>query len=126
MGNIRAFGGRSQQLVHRVTYGLAKGWDLTRLHEMPSLDHLCRVTACASVLHLEEVTGEENNRRVALTRNRCRRGHEYAPGSYLYEPGNGRRCLICKREKRYEREGKRPTPGVGRPRKDGTAERLAE
>lgn len=120
IGNIHAFGGRAQHLVHRVAYGLAHGIDLKRLAEMPELDHLCRVPSCCAPAHLEPVDTVENNRRVALTRNRCGRGHPYVKGSYLYEPGNGRRCLVCKREKRYEREGRRPVPGRGRPRADGT------
>lgn len=52
------------QLVHRVVWTAAYG----SIPAGMQLDHLCNVTTCVNIAHLEPVTGLENNRRAQLRR----------------------------------------------------------
>ena len=59
---------------------------------------LLRGALSDDLVHLEQVTAQENGRRVARApRTHCRRGHELAGANLLVERSGGRRCLECKR-----------------------------
>ena len=61
-----------------------------------TVDHLCRVTACVQVAHLELVTRAENYRRAREAATHCRNGHPYTIGPV----GDGHlRCMTCRRGK---------------------------
>ena len=82
------------RLAHRVAFALLRG----ALSDDLVLDHACRVRCCVNPDHLEQVTAQENGRRVARApRTHCRRGHELAGANLLVERSGGRRCLECKR-----------------------------
>jgi len=88
------------------------------------VDHLCRVPLCAAPAHLEDVTPEENRRRirrgapsVRRPAGRCRKGHPFDEANTKYEArpdtqrGYTRRCRKCAadrvREARHAATGKR-------------------
>jgi hypothetical protein len=71
-------------------------------------DHLCRTPACASPAHLEDVSPEENRRRVQRAKihkfperiKYCRKGHPFDEANTYYERcdtrrGYTRRCRKC-------------------------------
>jgi hypothetical protein len=72
-------------------------------------DHLCRTPACASPAHLEDVSPEENRRRVQRPKVRkcpdpvkhCRKGHPFDEANTYYQRcsrssrGYTRRCRKC-------------------------------
>jgi hypothetical protein len=113
--NVTAFGTRAPQLVHRVAYALSEGINTRLLAEIPVLDHLCRVHACAAPAHLEPVEFVENLRRGVLARTHCRNGHQYTPANTSIDNG-ARRCLDCKRN-RYAASVGRPLMPTGRTRR---------
>lgn len=104
--NQMAFGDRRPRLVHRVSWALARGWDPSRVDDVPELDHLCRVTACASPLHLEPVTRKENLGRGLGNQNRdkeaCINGHAFDEANTIREKSGGRHCRECKRGRARE------------------------
>ena len=95
--------GRGTQYVHRLMYE----WFVGPIPTGLQIDHLCRVTRCASPAHLEAVTGAENLRRAR--RPTCIRNH---PWDDIYiRPDNGHRmCRACNRI----RDRKRPRKTVRR------------
>lgn len=61
------------------------------------VDHLCRNRLCASPLHLEAVSLQENRRRRSDAQTHCKNGHEFTPEN-TYAPSGRRSCRICLRE----------------------------
>lgn len=105
IGN-RDFGDTRVRRVHRVMYELFNG------PTDSELDHLCRISRCASPAHLEEVTHAENVRRGDngihnRIKTHCAQGHAYDEANTQWRPGGGRNCRQCHREsgqRRYWRE----------------------
>lgn len=67
------------------------------------LDHACNNRACVRPSHLEPVTHEENCRRAAERRTKCRNGHAYTAENRVTQydkPGD--RCLECRRKANRE------------------------
>lgn len=90
----------SMRRVHRLM------WEL---HEGPvpaglELDHLCRVRRCASIAHLEPVTGKENILRgrnwsaLNAAKDRCDSGHLFTEANTYMTPSGARGCRACNRE----------------------------
>lgn len=85
--------------VHRVAFQLAHGrpieGDLV-------IDHVCDRKKCVNPAHLDEVTREENLRRMGARRTHCARDHARAEHGYTDQRGN-RRCRACDADPRRER-----------------------
>lgn len=87
---------KRQIYVHQIAYMLWIG-------EVPDgleIDHVyergCRHRDCFNPDHLEAVTHAENQRRMALRRTHCSRGHEYTPeNTRVFR--NSRYCKACAR-----------------------------
>lgn len=76
-----------------------------------TVDHLCRVTNCVRVSHMEIVTSEENYRRAVEARVRCHKGHRLEPWS-----GSGRRrCPTCEKGWSEERVARKRRVANGLP-----------
>ncbi len=117
-GNVR---------VHRLLYEMFVG------PIADQIDHLCRVTACASPAHLEDVTGAENVARadhhtgplgpISNPKTHCLNGHEFnAENTRLEARSDGRRsfarkCRICDNERAKKRRLAR-SGGVSRHNRD--------
>lgn len=100
----------SQIYAHRQAWEEANG----PIPGGMTLDHLCLVTACVNVEHLELVTRSENIRRASLQITHCPSGHLYdEANTILYtqpKTGNaGRKCRACdgawRRARRADRRG---------------------
>jgi HNH endonuclease len=96
IGN-KDFGDKKIRRVHRVMYELFNG------PGAGELDHLCRVPACASPAHLEEVTHAENVRRGdngihQRSKTHCKRGHEFTPEN-TGRQRHGRYCRTCNNDR---------------------------
>lgn len=96
--------GRRTVKAHQVAWWLAYG-------EFPpglEPDHTCETRHCTSVDHLEWVTHEENNRRIALRSDRCRAGlHRWDEQEPIMR-GRGRECRPCRnagKARRYVKTG---------------------
>ena len=96
-GSFRCFNHTST--AHRWAYMLFVGSIADELE----VDHLCRITSCVNLSHLEPVTSRENMLRgfSPATANakatHCPRGHPYDLfNTYLYK--GHRHCVACKRE----------------------------
>ena len=104
-GELRV--GNKTTYAHRLSYELAKG----KIPKGLELDHLCRNPACVNPDHLEAVTRRQNQLRgfsatgINSRKTRCPRGHLLAGDNLVprvWAEGH-RECLICSREKAYER-----------------------
>lgn len=93
--------GRAER-THRVAWEIERG-------EIPpgtELDHLCRNTGCASVLHIEPVPHVVNVHRgrgpAAINRllTHCRKGHPFDIRNTRIEKGGARRCRACENAKK--------------------------
>lgn len=90
------------KLAHRVAYEALVG----PIPEGMTIDHLCRVTHCVNVAHMEVVTRAENLRRSRYARGqyvggRCAMGHELTGDNVLVKKQGTAVCRTCRRE--YER-----------------------
>lgn len=90
------------RIVSRVMYELFVG------PIKDQMDHLCRVPACASPAHLEDVTSAENNRRRPLSpmagkKHDCPHGETNIFFERRSDGGLARRCRTCKREREHSR-----------------------
>ena len=87
--------------AHQVSWMLAYG-------EFPpglEPDHTCEVRHCTTADHIEWVTHEENNHRIAARSETCMRGHRWDEQEPL-AVGRKRECRICRnkgRRQRYQR-----------------------
>jgi len=94
--HVRHQGTRHQGVAHRFAYRLIRG----PISDSLQLDHLCRNRACCNPDHLEPVTGRVNTLRGEsfaaenAAKERCPRGHEYAPRRTKY---GWRWCRECRR-----------------------------
>lgn len=92
-GRITAAG--KSRLVHRVAYQVFVG------EIRNELDHLCRIRACGSPSHLEDVTTQENIRRGEVSahqiaKTHCPKGHPYDDANTYHTIDKvGRRCRRC-------------------------------
>lgn len=94
--------GGPKVLAHRAVYEAAKG-------SIPlgmTIDHLCRVSACVNVEHLEAVTQQVNNLRAPGTssgenarKTHCPQGHPYTEENTHFTPQGWRRCRTCRKAK---------------------------
>jgi hypothetical protein len=101
--------GRSR-VAHHVAWFLEYGrWPAPDME----LDHLCRVTLCVNVHHLEEVTRQVNNQRRKMGwTNRpdpayCMAGlHPWVPANHYYKSGSPtcKRCELDRAKERYRRK----------------------
>ena len=62
-------------------------------------DHLCRVTRCVNVAHLELVTPAENRRRAAAIVTHCPQGHLYDEANTMIDGRGARVCRTCHNER---------------------------
>lgn len=84
---------QASRRIHRVMYQIFVGPIVNQL------DHLCRVPACASPAHLEDVTQEVNARRSVhppSTQTHCNRGHEYNETNTRYDQYGGYVQRVCR------------------------------
>lgn len=93
--------GRRAGYAHRFAWEHANGPIPAGL----TIDHLCRVTLCVNVTHMELVEGVENTRRAKAARTACRFGHSLTPDNlYVW---NGRRyCRTCRMRRSRDRAKK--------------------
>jgi hypothetical protein len=89
---------RRARRVHRLAYEALVG----PIPDGLVLDHLCRVTACLAVDHLEPVTLRENTVRGAgfIAQNaratHCPQGHAYDQANTYRTTDRRRDCKICR------------------------------
>lgn len=103
------------QRAHRVVYELLVG----SIPEGLELDHLCKNRGCVNPLHMEPVTGIENNARsdsmsaLHARQTHCKRGHEFTTNNtYLRSRGNKierfcRKFCRIRDNERYRRKSTR-------------------
>lgn len=122
LGN-RDFGDTKIRRVHRVMYALFTGWPLADLYELPELDHLCRVPACASPAHLEEVThavniarGDWKYNEYNRNKTECDHGHPFDDANTYWSPRGGRVCRACRQRRYAEWDRRRISEGRARKR----------
>lgn len=78
-----------------------------------TVDHLCRVRACANPDHLEVVTNRENILRgfgppaVNARKTCCKNGHEFTNENTSIRPNGGRYCRACWRATWHKRHAER-------------------
>jgi hypothetical protein len=115
--------------VHRVMWEMFEG----QMPEGLEPDHLCHTNdkscrggdtclhrRCASIAHLEPVTGRENTLRSRsfaasnAAKTHCPLGHPYDDANTRICPGGGRSCRACDRE-RYRKEREALGKSVGLP-----------
>lgn len=77
--------------AHRLSFEYFIGPIPEGLH----LDHLCNTRACVNPMHLEPVGQEDNNRRAAERRTRCRNGHPWTPENTYIRRDGYRDCRAC-------------------------------
>lgn len=95
-------GGTKGVYAHRFAYELFVGPIAPKL----TIDHLCRVRNCVRPAHLEAVTQRENLRRSPLghaAKTHCPQGHAYDEANTRINPGGGRECRACGRDKQRRR-----------------------
>ena len=98
------FKGR-QIVAHRWAYEDAFG----PIPKGLDLDHLCRNRNCVRPSHLEPVTRRENVLRGEglaaqnAVKTHCPQGHPYTGDNLYVQPGGGRRCRTCHRERSIRR-----------------------
>lgn len=97
-GTDEATYGAFTMYAHRWTYEEMVG----PIPDGLQIDHLCRNKGCVNPEHLEPVTHAENQRRKALARTHCPKGHEWTPEN-TYINGGGRHCRTCSRKQKAER-----------------------
>lgn len=86
-------GDRKQRKVHRIMYEEWVGPIV-----IGTIDHLCRVHACASPAHLEDVTPAENHRRgERANRPDCANGHTLSGDNLKIGTDGSRICQTCRR-----------------------------
>lgn len=95
---LKGYGYIDNKRVHRVMY------EMFVSPIAHTLDHLCRVTDCASPAHLEDVTQAENTRRSDVgirerSRTNCPKGHPYDSDNTKVDRAGSRNCRACDREK---------------------------
>lgn len=73
--------------THRLMYDVFYG----DLDCSLTIDHLCFETSCCNPLHLEQVTLEENSRRMNARRTHCKNGHLLS-----MQDTKGRGCVLCR------------------------------
>jgi hypothetical protein len=90
--------------AHRAAWVLAG-------RELPDgldLDHLCKVTLCVRIDHLEPKTHRENvlcgdaPSAANARKTHCPKGHPLSGANLFIEAGGGRRCITCKRDRNRE------------------------
>lgn len=86
--------------VHRVTYGLFRGYVL----ESQVVDHLCRNRLCCNPWHLEAITQSANTQRGARAEGLCRNGlHSMTdPANVIVRTRDGLpryECRACKEQR---------------------------
>lgn len=87
--------------AHRFAYELFLG----PIPDGMQLDHLCRVRACVSPLHLEPVTARENTLRgdspssINARKTHCIHGHALTGANLHVRPDGTRRCRTCAAER---------------------------
>ena len=104
------FGYRRQSVqAHRFIYEMTNG----PVEEGWEVDHLCRVTLCVRLSHLEAVPQLENLMRsdafsaVNARKTHCIHGHEFTPeNTRIRSDGRSRDCIACdgERKERTRRE----------------------
>lgn len=101
-GYARYWRADGSTMAHRYAYQLHKG----PIPEGLQLDHLCRVRCCVNPDHLEAVTIKTNVLRgIGITANNaklthCKHGHPLIPENIYQYHDNGRRCRICRANRR--------------------------
>jgi hypothetical protein len=84
--------------AHRVVWEhhngpLPAGWHVDHVAEAG-----CLYPDCIEIAHLEGVTPEENRRRQAAAKTRCRHGHPLSGENVRIRRDNGHRvCRACER-----------------------------
>jgi hypothetical protein len=86
------YGNTGGRLVHRLMYE----WFNGPIPDGLEIDHLCSVKHCAAPAHLEAVTHAENRRR-AVDKPHCQRGHEWTQENTYRSPAGNRYCRQCQR-----------------------------
>jgi HNH endonuclease len=84
--------------------------------EGKELHHRCGVKKCVNPFHLEPLTRREHSIKTPQSccskhraKTHCHKGHALSGNNLHIEPGGGRRCITCRREK--SRRWTRKHPG---------------
>lgn len=98
----RGYARFKKKLVHRISYEMAVG----PIPDGLTVDHVkargCRHRHCVAPLHLEAVTGAENNRRsesptaINARKTHCHRGHPFDQQNTYRDPAGQRQCRACR------------------------------
>lgn len=96
-------------MVHRYSYFL----EHRSIDPKLVIDHICGTRLCVKPNHLEQVTLQENNKRVTRQITHCPKGHEYTLENTYYDiqmkrgtrmkMSLGRQCKTCRRIRQKER-----------------------
>ena len=103
---------RDGQRIHYTHRWVWAHW-VGPIPEGYEIDHLCRVTNCVNIDHLEPVPGQVNNMRsnswAALNKRKteCLRGHAFTPENTHTDKRGRRRCKECIRLRARQRYAER-------------------
>ena len=101
------------QGTRRYVHVLVYEWEHGPLQPGWTVDHLCGITECQRLAHLEAVPPGENRRRERDRATGCRNGHPLSERRWVSTTGDAY-CRQCSRERNWERARRLGQPERGK------------